>query len=311
MTPVSPPQKAAVRAKAIELGFDACGFAKAATVSPEAVEQYASWIGEGKNACMDYAAKYPNLRDNPTELFPGAKTMICVALNYFPTELQDPNHPQFAYYAYGEDYHEVLREKLNGLASYLQENFGAESRPCVDTAPVRERYWAQQAGIGMIGRNNTLIIPGKGSFFFLGELITTLEIEPDAPCKLSCGDCNICVDKCPTGALDDTGALDARKCLSCQLIECRGEIPTDVAERIGNRVYGCDECQKCCPHNSSSAPTAESRFHPTEAFLNLTLQQILAMDHEGFLKIFRHSAVRRAKLTGLLRNAHLLKSKIT
>lgn len=296
--------KELIRTKAIELGFDACGFAKATQVSNLATMQYDNWIKDGKLDCMDYAEKYIELRRNPCELQPGAKTIICVAINYFPKTFQDSNLPQFAFYSYGKDYHDVVRNKLKLLALYLQENFSAESRICVDTAPIMEKYWAKQSGIGMIGRNNLLIIPGKGSYFFLGELISTIELTPDSPCEMTCGDCDKCLETCPGGALTEGNGLDARRCLSCQLIERKGNLPEWVNNAIGNRIYGCDECQKCCPHNIKAQPTTIPEFSPNKQQLSLTLDDIQIMTDEQFREIFRKSAVKRIKLDGLKRNAN-------
>ncbi len=295
-----------VRRKAIELGFDACGFARAEVVEQWAVEQYDEWIASGKNDCMDYAARYRDVRNDPRLLLDGAKTVISVALNYLPAVRQRLEVPQFALYAYGQDYHEVVKGMLYQLAAFIEQETGCKSRPCTDTAPLRERYWARRAGLGFIGRNNTLIIPGHGSFFFLGELVTTLEVEPDEPCALTCGDCRRCEVACPGGALQGGSALDARRCLSCQLIERRGGLPDWVAKVAGNRVYGCDTCQLVCPHNRNALPTAVDAFQPTDEFLSLSRQDIVAMSPSRFRHLFAHSAVRRTRLDGLSRNASLL-----
>lgn len=300
-------KKELIRNKALELGFEVCGFAKADKVNDNAISQYRDWLENGKNDCMEYATKYQDLRNDPRELFPGAKTIISTAINYYPTHIQDKNAPQFSYYAYGLDYHIVIKEKLKALSGFILENWGVESRICVDTAPVMEKYWARQAGIGMIGRNNLLIIPGKGSFFFLGELITSLELEPDEPCTESCGDCMKCVNSCPGGALSDGKSLDARKCLSCQLIERRGELPSWVAKAVNNRIYGCDECQLACPHNQNAHPSKISEFTPSKEFNELTIDTISTMNKTDFKRIFGKSAISRVKLDGLLRNANLLK----
>ena len=296
----------AVRAKALSIGFDACGFACAEPVEQWAVEQYDRWIAAGHNDCMEYAARYRDVRNNPRLLLDGAKTIICVAANYLPAKRQPAYAPQFALYAYGRDYHEVLKERLLLLASFIAKTTGCQSRPCVDTAPLRERYWARKAGIGFIGRNNALILPGRGSFFFLGELVTTLEVKPDEPCSLTCGDCHRCEAACPGGALHDGAALDARQCLSCQLIERRGDLPQWVAAAVGNRVYGCDTCQLVCPHNRNAMPTTIPDFAPSEEFLSLTHEDIACMPPAKFRHLFAHSAVRRTKLEGLHRNAALL-----
>lgn len=297
----------AVRRQALAAGFDACGFARAEPVEAWAVEQYDRWIADGANDCMEYAARYRDVRNDPRLLLDGAKTIISVAMNYLPPVRQQAGSPQFALYAYGRDYHEVLKEQLFRLAAYIERETGCKSRSCVDTAPIRERYWARRAGLGFIGRNNMLIIPGRGSFFFLGELVTTLELEPDEPCSLSCAGCDRCAVACPGGALHDDGsAVDARRCLSCQLIERRGELPVWVARVVGNRVYGCDTCQLVCPHNAGAVPSPQPDFSPSAEFMSLTRRDIADMTPSRFRHIFSHSAVRRTRLDGLRRNASLL-----
>ena len=257
---------------------------------------------------MDWAARYLDVRDNPQLLLEGARSVIMVAMNYYPARFQNPDAPQFAYYAYGRDYHEVMRDRLHQLSAYIKEiaGDGVATRCCVDTAPLRERYWAVQAGIGFTGRNNTLIIPGKGSFFFLGGIVTTLDLHPDEPCRLTCGDCKACERACPGGALKDGMPVDASRCLSCLTIEHRGPLPQWVVVALGNRVYGCDECQRVCPHNSNATPCTAPEFQPSPEFLNLTAEQILGMDQQEFSRVFSHSAVKRAKLDGLQRNAESL-----
>ncbi len=295
----------AVRSMALSLGFDACGFARAEPVEQWAVEAYDNWIAAGHNDCMDYATRYRDVRNDPRLLLEGAKTVISVAINYLPPRRQPADAPQFALYAYGRDYHEVVKERLFRLAAFVENETGCASRPCVDTAPIRERYWAQRAGIGFVGRNNTLILPGRGSFFFLGELVTTLELEPDEPCRVSCGNCRRCEISCPGGALHNGIALDARQCLSCQLIERRGELPEWVSKVVGNRVYGCDTCQLVCPHNSNVLPTTVPDFSPSEELLSLTRCDMAEMTPSQFRHLFAHSAVRRTRLDGLRRNANL------
>lgn len=292
----------AIKQKAQDLGFDACGFALATNVSDDAVARYNRWIAQGMHDCMQYAEKYADIRRSPDLLFPGAKTIISVAMNYFPERKQPADAPQFAYYAYGNDYHDVLRNRLQQLADYILQLTGETSRVCVDTAPIREKYWAQMAGVGFIGRNNLLIIPQKGSYFFLGEIVTTLSLQPDEPLTQSCGNCNRCVEACPGGAIKAGEPLNAARCLSCQLIERRGELPKWVAQAQNGKVYGCDECQKCCPHNQFAKPSKIIDFAPSNEFLSLTAQKIASMQPADFKRIFGKSAVRRAKLEGLLRN---------
>lgn len=298
-----------IRHEALSIGFDACGFARAEPVEQWAVEQYDRWIELGKNDCMDYAARYRDVRNDPRLLLEGgnAATIISVALNYLPATRQPASAPQFALYAYGTDYHMVMKQRLSRLATFIEHATGCTSRPCTDTAPIRERYWAMRAGIGFVGRNNTLIIPGRGSFFFLGEMVTTLSLEPDAPCHMSCGDCMRCEQACPGGALHGGMALDARRCLSCQLIERRGELPSWVADAVGNRVYGCDTCQLVCPHNRQASPTAIAEFAPSDTFLSINRETLTNLTPSQFRHIFGHSAVRRTRLEGLKRNIALTK----
>lgn len=298
-----------IKQQAAALGLDACGIARARAVDPAAVQRYRQWIDSGGNGCMDYAARYLDVRDNPGLLLDGARSVIVVAMNYYPARFQPQDAPQFAYYAYGRDYHEVMRDRLQQLAAYIREAAdGAETRCCVDTAPLRERYWAVEAGVGFVGRNNTLIIPGKGSFFFLGAIVTTLELQPDEPCRLTCGDCGACEKACPGGALHGGRPVDASRCISCLTIEYRGELPQWTREAMGNRIYGCDECQRVCPHNRNARPTTVPELQPSDHFLSLTAQEILAMDQHAFSRLFSHSAVKRTKLAGLQRNLlHILK----
>ncbi|MDO4511408.1 MAG: tRNA epoxyqueuosine(34) reductase QueG [Bacteroidales bacterium] len=297
----------AIKAEALRLGFDAVGFAQAAPVSAQAAQAFTRWIATGKHDCMQWATNHTDLRLDPTLLVPGARSVISLAVNYLPPRLQPAHAPQVARYAYGDDYHEVLRDMGRQLAAFIKEHTGHDSRICVDSAPILERYWAQQAGLGFTGLNTLLIIPGRGSHFFLCELVTTLALEPDAPCTLTCGDCHACERHCPGGALSG-GTLDAARCLSCQTIENRAaQLPEWVASAIGGRLYGCDECQRCCPHNAQAQPTTHPAFQGRESILHLTLPQVLEMTQEQFSTTFRHSPIKRAKLTGLHRNAQLLK----
>lgn len=284
------------------LGFDACGVARAHRVDDVAAARYARWLAQGRNGCMEWAARHCDLRDDPQGLLPGVRSVIVVAMNYYPARFQPREAPQFAYYAYGRDYHEVVKQRLWQLAAAIEQMAPCQTRVCVDSAPIRERYWAQQAGLGFIGLNNALILPGKGSYYFLGVILTTLSLDPDAPCTQSCGECHACIQACPAGALRGDGAVDARRCLSCLTIEHRGDLPQWVSGVLGNRVFGCDECQKCCPHNRHAHPTTIAELQPTDDFLSLTRERIAQMDQAEFSRLFSHSAVKRAKLAGLQRN---------
>ena len=295
-----------IKSQARSLGFDACGFAEATPVDAEAVARYDRWIELGHNGCMQWAANHRDLRRDPSKLLEGAQTVISLALNYYPARFQPHDALQIAYYAYGRDYHEVLREKLTELAHFIEQITHCTTRPCVDSAPIRERYWAQRAGIGFIGQNNCLIIPGKGSYFFLGEIVTTAQLPADAPCDMTCGSCGKCIKACPTGALNGNGAADASRCLSCLLIENHDEeLPDWVPEVVGDRIVGCDECQLCCPHNAHATATAIEDFSPTETVMNLTRDRIQGMTAGEFKRTFAHSAISRLRYKTLLRNANL------
>lgn len=299
-----------IKSQAASLGFDACGFASSAPVDDEAAARYDRWLEQGHNGCMAWAARHLDLRRDPSKLLAGARTVISVALNYYPARFQPPEAMRVAYYAYGRDYHEVLREKLTALARFIEQITHSATRPCVDSAPMRERYWAQQAGVGFIGRNNCLIIPGKGSYFFLGEIVTTALLPPDEPCTLGCGDCGSCMAACPSGALTGDGAADASRCLSCLLIEDRAEeLPAWVSDVADGRVVGCDECQLCCPHNAHAVATQVADFEPTQAVMTLTRDRIAAMTSGDFRRTFAHSAISRLRPKMLRRNASLTKPK--
>lgn len=295
-----------IKSQAASLGFDACGFAAAVPVDDEATARYDRWIEQGHNGCMQWAAGHRDLRRDPSLLLEGANTVISLALNYYPTRFQPDGTLRVAYYAYGRDYHEVLREKLTALAQFIEQVTQCSTRPCVDSAPIRERYWAQRAGIGFVGRNNCLIIPGKGSYFFLGEIITTAQLPPDEPCRLTCGDCGKCIEACPASALNMDGAADASRCLSCLLIENHSEkLPEWVANVVGDRVVGCDECQLCCPHNAHAQTTTIADFAPTETVMTLTRDRIQSMTAGEFKRTFAHSAISRLRYKTLRRNASL------
>ena len=299
-----------IKSQAASLGFDACGFAAAAPVDDEAVARYDRWIELGHNGCMQWAAGHRDLRRDPSLLLDGAQTVISLALNYYPTRFQPPEAMRVAYYAYGRDYHEVLREKLTELAHFIEQITHCATRPCVDSAPIRERYWAQRAGLGFIGRNNCLIIPGKGSYFFLGEIVTTAQLPPDEPCMLSCGDCGRCIEACPSGALTGDGAADASRCLSCLLIENHDEqLPDWVAQVVDDKVVGCDECQLCCPHNAHAVATTVEDFAPADAVMSLTRDRIAQMSAGDFKRTFAHSAISRLRHKTLRRNADLSDKK--
>jgi len=299
---------AEIKEKAKKTGFDACGIAQVATADSEALF-FDRWLKEGNHAGMAYMENHREIRLNPAGLVEGAKTVISVALNYYPEQKLPPEAPHIAYYAYGKDYHFVIKEMLNELWSAVtgQTDTGT-ARFFTDSAPILERYWAWKAGLGWIGKNTNLIIPGKGSFFFLGEIVTSLEADHyDMPQKDRCGSCSRCLEACPTEALEGPRHLNARKCLSYLTIENRGEIPAEQAACLGNRLYGCDTCQEVCPWNRFARPTRIEAFRPAPALLSLRKEDLKGFSREEYNRIFAKSAVKRAKYEGLIRNIHNLK----
>lgn len=289
-----------VRLRAAGLSIDRVGFARAEPVEPSAVEEYDRWLSGGNNAGMTYLERYGDLRADPRLLLPGACTVVAVAVNYHHAGRQPTGAPEIASYAHGDDYHEVVRGRLDQLAAYIREQWGGETRVCVDTAPLRERYWAVRAGVGFRGRNGAVIVPGVGSFCFLGAILTTVEFTVDEVLAETCDGCGRCVRACPGQAIMPDGTVDARRCISYLTIEHRGELPSGVT--TGNRLYGCDCCQQVCPHNRDIPETGIEAFGLRPAIAALTRDSVAAMTQEQFSAIFRHSAVKRAKLAGLLRN---------
>lgn len=296
-----------LRALAIEAGAVACGFAEADTLPAEATARYDRWIAAGRHASMTYMERHADLRRDPRTLLEGARTVMVMAFSYAARQ----RHPLFADYALGADYHDALRARADSIAATMRTRHGGETRVCVDTAPLRERHWAVRAGLGFTGLNNQLIIPGFGSKIFLTEILWTVGVTPDAPCTASCLRCGACLRACPGKALDaDGSALDARRCLSYLTIEHRGDFPDDAPRpAAGQRIYGCDICADVCPYNSPEALAAataatlpEFAMRPAVEALKSTAD-ISALTPDSFTAIFRGSAVRRARLAGLHRNA--------
>lgn len=250
---------------------------------------------------MSYMERYPGLRMNPDGLLPGSRSVISFAFPYFHPDAPGDSDVVFARYALGDDYHDVVRERLAPIAAWISSISGADTRVCVDTAPLFERYWAVRAGIGFCGLNGNLIVPEAGSWVFLGEILTTAVITPDAPLNQSCGECRRCIEACPGHAIRPDGTIDARRCRSFLTIESRDpELPQDVD--LGRRIYGCDICQEVCPCNASPRVTTIEELFPRPSVISLTRDDILNMSQEQFSCIFRRSAVKRAKLAGLRRN---------
>lgn len=301
-----------IKEEACRLGFDACGIAQAAPAGTEALF-FDRWLASGGHAGMKYMENHRALRLDPAGLVEGAQSVISVALNYYPGVKQAPGAPRIAYYAYGRDYHDILKEKLRRLLAYIRDILASlpdtppfEARVFTDSAPLLERYWAWKAGLGWIGKNTCLIIPGRGSFFFLGEIVLNRPLAYDSPVKSRCGACTRCLEACPTGALERARFLNAARCLSYLTIEHRGEIPEAQAARMGERLYGCDTCQTACPWNRFASPTPEEAFRPKPELLVLDKAQLSALSPEEYDRLFRGSAVKRAKYEGLMRNIRCL-----
>ena len=259
---------------------------------------------------MSWLENHFDKRLDPTKLVPGAKSVVSLLMNYYPSEAQkDPDAPQIAKYAYGEDYHYVFKDKLRELMQYIQAEIGeVHGRVFVDSAPVMERAWAARSGIGWIGKHGLLLSKAQGSFYFIGEMIIDLELEPDHPVTDHCGSCTRCMDACPTEAIIAPEVLDSSKCISYLTIELKNEIPEDFKGRMENWAFGCDICQDVCPWNRFSKPHQEERFQPHPELLEMSESEWHEITEETFGRVFSKSAVKRTKFTGLTRNLRYLKS---
>jgi len=299
-----------VKQTAAQLGFDYCGIAKAEKLNDEA-RRLESWLNKGFNGSMSYMNNYFDLRIDPSKLVPGAKSVITLLLNYFPAEQQKTGVPRISKYAYGKDYHEVIREKLKSFLQTLQQNIGEiNGRGFTDSAPVLERSWAVKSGLGWVGKNGNLITKNQGSFFFIATLITDLELEPDDLfTKDYCGTCTKCIDSCPTEAILPNKVIDGSKCISYFTIELKDLlIPTDMKGKFENNMFGCDICQDVCPWNRFSKPTNEAEFTPLNEVLNFSKNDWEELTEESFKIIFRKSPLKRSKFEGIKRNLKFLDS---
>ena len=293
-----------VKSTAKELGFDYCGIAKAQKLNEDAV-RLETWLRRGFHGSMQYMEKYFDLRVDPTLLVPGAKSVITLMLNYFPSQQQKNTAPKISKYAFGKDYHEVIKSKLNNFLFMLQEKIGdIHGRGFVDSAPVLERTWAQRSGLGWIGRNGNLITKQQGSFFFIATLITDLELLYDDPfVKDYCGTCRRCIDACPTNAILDNKVINGSSCISYFTIELKDMlIPDEMKGKFQNWMFGCDICQDVCPWNRFSKPAAEAAFTPVPEILNLSTKEWENITEETFKNIFKESPLKRAKFKGIQRN---------
>ncbi len=322
-----------IKVEAERLGFFACGIARAEPVDAETAAAVRGWISKGSQATMDYMANYTEKRLNPCLLVPGTKSIVSLAMNYAPAQTMPETEYQLAAYAYGQDYHDVMKVKLRQLAALIANKFEGESdsevgendgdstaittpktnetseepageiRVFVDTAPVLERYWAQRAGLGWIGKNHQLIIPHAGSMFFLGEIFLPYEFDSyDSPMPSRCGNCRRCIEACPTCAITDEWGFDSEKCLSYQLIENRGELSEQAKQSMGTTIYGCDRCQTACPWNKFAIPNTTPEFQPKSELLAMTKADWHNLTIDEYRALFKGSAVKRVKFDGLKRN---------
>jgi epoxyqueuosine reductase len=296
--------------KAREIGFLSCGVSSAGFLEEEA-PRLEKWLKSGYNGQMSYMENHFDKRLDPRLLVDGAKTVISVLLNYFPSQKQTSNAPKISKYAYGNDYHFVLKEKLRALAEAIETKYGVFSgRAFVDSAPVLDKAWAKRAGLGWIGKNTNLITPQTGSFYFIGELIIDLEF-PATKNEISdfCGTCTKCIDACPTDAIVEPYVVDGSRCISYLTIELKEAIPQHFAGQMDNWMFGCDVCQDVCPWNRFSTPHEHPEFEPSSELMEMDYSDWEEMTEETFRRVFKKSAVKRTKYSGLTRNITFLKSQ--
>ena len=296
-----------IKEKAYLLGFTAIGMALAEPIDQKDSEAYKEWIEKGYHSQMGYLANNLEKRIDPTLLEEGTKTIISLAYNYYPSQFIAPNQYQLAWYSYGKDYHYIVKEKLTELFNYINQIQPINGRVFCDTAPVLERYWAWKSGLGWIGKNTQLIIPKAGSTFFLGELFIDIELDYDTPQRNRCGTCRRCLQACPTNALEAPFLLNANKCISYQTIENKGEIDKDIISHLGDKIYGCDDCIKACPWTRFAKPSLEPAFRISDELLNMKKEDWHELSEKQYQELFRKSAVKRAKFTGLVRNIRATK----
>ncbi|MET4082063.1 epoxyqueuosine reductase [Pedobacter sp. UYP30] len=300
-----------IKEEATKLGFMQCGIAKAGFLEEEA-PRLEKWLSNGRHGQMSYMENYFDKRLDPRLLVDGAKSVISLSLNYFPEkQQQDPSAAKISKYAYGEDYHYVIKEKLKLLLQAIQENIGeVGGRAFVDSAPVLDRAWAKKAGLGWVGKNANIISKQSGSFFFLAELIVDLELDYDVPFATDyCGTCTKCIDACPTEAIIAPQTIDSSKCISYLTIELKNQIPTQFKGQMENWAFGCDICQDVCPWNRFSKPHTEDRFNAQHGLLELSAQDLTEITEDVFKKVFKDSPVKRTKFAGLKRNVDFLKEE--
>jgi epoxyqueuosine reductase len=318
-----------IKAAALNLGFEKVGIVPAEPLAKEH-ERLVEWLERGYHGQMRWMDREPELRTDPRKLFPAARSVVVVAINYYSPEQHKDNHEvsttrgngwvaegdhttgKVSRYAWGDDYHDVVGAKLRALLAWIQsEVHEARGKVCVDIQPMMDKAWAARAGLGWIGKHTNLITTDYGSWVFIGELLLDLELEYDhEPVEDHCGSCTLCIEACPTDAITEPYVVDSNKCISYATIELRAaELPAAIAEQLEGWFYGCDICQDVCPWNRFEQTTGEERFAPREGNVNASLAQVLDMSHEDYVQRFRGSAMKRAKLSGLQRNARALLEK--
>jgi epoxyqueuosine reductase len=297
-----------IKAEALRLGFSTCGIAKADFLEDEA-PRLEQWLKDGYHGEMQYMENHFDMRLDPRLLVDGAKSVISLSYNYFPEQQQNSDSYKLSKYAYGEDYHHVVKSKLKELHDFIQEEIGEiDGRAFVDSAPIMERAWAEKAGLGWNGKHSLLIQKELGSYFFLSELILELELEYDIPFTTDhCGTCTKCIDACPTEAILPNNTVDGSKCISYFTIELKNEIPNDVKGKMEDWMFGCDICQDVCPWNRFSTPHQEPLFSPHPELIQMTKRDWEEITEDVFKKVFNRSAVKRTKFSGLQRNIQFLK----
>jgi epoxyqueuosine reductase len=297
-----------IKARAAELGFAACGFSEATYLQTEG-ESLKYWLSRGFQGEMDYMARNQDKRLDPRVLMPGARSVISVLVNYFPKEtLPEENNYKITKYAYGRDHHLVVREKLNQLIKEIKDRAGdCQASAFIDSGPVVDKAWAARAGLGWRGKNSLLIHPRIGSFVFIGDIITDLKLEYDQIyVKDLCGNCTRCIDACPTGAIIAPRLIDARKCIAYLTIEYKGELPQNEKSKFNDWIFGCDICQDACPWNRKAKANHESAFLPNPGLKEMSKEKWEQMTEEQFKDLFKNSAVKRTKFSGLKRNIGFL-----
>ncbi len=298
-----------IKDEALRLGFDFCGIAKADFLEDEA-PLLERWLLQDMHGKMSYMQNHFDKRLDPRKLVPGAKSVISLLYNYYTDSKQDSSAPKISKYAYGDDYHFVIKDKLKELVFFIENTIGKiDGRIFVDSAPVLERAWAKKSGLGWIGKNSNLINKNQGSFFFLAEIISDLVLDVDVPMQDFCGTCTRCIDACPTEAIIKPYVVDGSKCISYFTIELKEEIPSFALNKMDDWAFGCDVCQDVCPWNRFSKKNQEKKFSPTEEFLEMKKEDWNEITEEIFSRLFNDSALQRTGYKGLKRNLNFIRKK--